>query len=464
MVPFLLSDLCLKFPSLSLIGADFKVSEVVTDSRKVTLGSLYVPIKGERFDGHDFIEKALEQGAQGFLCDKAHLALYEKFKEQGYAIVVCDDTLEALGLLGLYVRESIKNLKVVSITGSCGKTTVKELSAAILAHRGKTQYTQGNFNNDVGVPLTLLSLTSDCEYAVIEQGASHPLDIQRTCRYVKSQVALINNAGGAHLEGFGSEYGIYKGKSEILDDVFSRDGIGIVPSVSPFYQNWQNDYKAQSQRGKLKFFGDKDSDFVKVSKIKASGMQVSFTLEVEGQKASFTLPLAGEHNAYNAAAACALTMSIGANFEDVKKGLTSISALKGRLHLEHLGRVNLIDDSYNASFNSVISALEVLKLQDGFKIFCFGDMGELGESALKLHQEVGRKAVACADLVLCVGDKSLETVKECGSKAHHFASRQELIAFLEPYLTKDQVCVLTKGSHAMQMNEIAQYLREHCAC
>ncbi len=463
MVPFKLSAIAERFADFKLQGDDFRAENVSTDSRRIEQGALYVPIRGERFDGHDFIIDAVKKGAGAVVCSPDRWDLIKLSLPHEFPVLLCPDTLRGLGYLGQYVRESIQNLKVVSLTGSCGKTTVKEFTAAILQRCGRTMCTRGNFNNDVGVPLTLLSLTSDLDYAVIEQGASHPDDIRRSCRFIKSDAALITNVGGAHLEGFGSELGIYRGKSEILEDVFLRNGTGIVPSDSVFAQNWREDFKTEFKAGRLKFFGTNEGDFVRVSDIKTCDNKVALTLTALGQSAFLKLNMIGEHNALNAAAAAALALCAGADFQDVVSGLESCDAVKGRLDVKKLSFGTLIDDSYNASFGSVISALNTLKLQEGARLFCFGDMGELGSSAGKLHDMVAKKARDCADMSLVMGPFGSASFRNEKS-AQCFENHDDLIAALTPLLTQGPCCVLVKGSHAMNMSRIAQYLREHYPC
>ena len=451
MIPFQLKSLS-ELAGGVLKGDDITINAVATDSRK-TAGALFIALIGERFDGHDFLEQAIANGATALGVSKdLDSTLVKLCQDKHIAVLKCSDTLRLLGLAGKMVRKASKAL-VVSLTGSCGKTTVKELTALILSRKGKTLATAGNFNNDVGVPLTLLNLEADTEYAVIEQGASHPQDIARTCEFVCSQVALINNAGSAHIEGFGSLEGVYRGKSEILQDVFSSGGIGIVPSDSVWIESWKKDFKDEYEAGRLLTFGTHDNDFVKVSNIKTSLASVSCTIKALDHEFDVKLPLLGAHNAMNAAAACALALKGGADISSLKEGLMSYKPMAGRLCVKQFNGFTLIDDAYNASFNSVIAALDVLSQGQGRRIFIFGDMGELGIEAQSLHEQVGTHAKNCVDELWCLGSLSRYTCQAFGDKAVHFDSHEELIkAALDIVSSSQYASFLVKGSHAMHMD------------
>ncbi len=449
MIEFKLSELA-EIAGACLQGADLGIKKVSTDSRDCK-GALFIALKGERFDAHDFIGKAVENGAAAVGVSR-DISL-----PAGVSVIKCADTLRLLGLAGLLVRQKCP-AKVVSLTGSCGKTTVKELTAAILSEVGKTQCTKGNFNNDVGVPLTLLSLEKDTQYAVIEQGASHLKDIGRTCEFVRSQAALINNVGGAHIEGFGSYEGVYKGKSEILDDVLSRGGIGILPRDSQWFESWQRDYEKAFTEGKIMTFGSHPDSDVRFSGVSESADGVSFTISYKDKSFAASLNMLGAHNASNAAAACALSLAAGAPFDALKTGLSKAKTLKGRLTVTDYKNFTLIDDAYNASFNAVIAALDTLKLQQGRRVMIFGDMGELGSAAEELHRGVGEHARDCVDEILCEGQLTKFTAQAAGARGMHFESRAALISHLEELINKERCCFLIKGSHAMRMDEIGQAL------
>lgn len=452
MISFNLSELTV-YSNISLFGKDIEINKVSTDSRDCR-GALFIALIGEHFDGHSFIDKAIENGAVAVAVSNGQV--YETV-----STIKCPNTLDLLGYCGLLVRLK-SNALVLSLTGSCGKTTVKEFTYNILERCGKSMATQGNFNNDVGVPLTLLRIERDTKFAVIEQGASHPQDIARTCRFVKSKIALINNVGGAHIEGFGSSYGIYKGKSEILDDVFLNDGIGIVPCDSPWYKNWCDDYAQQLKEKKLLSFGTKDIATVQLLDLKSSLDKLDFKLRLpKGEIIPITLNVLGEHNALNAAAAALLAYCAGASSSDIRLGLSQSKNLQGRLCAKNFENFTLIDDAYNASFGAVIAACKTLSMCKGHKVMIFGDMGELGAESEDLHTKVGMCAKEYVDELLCVGEMSKHTVKAFGERAKHFNCHLDLVKYALGLLNKQYCSFLVKGAHSMHMQTITDELVLH---
>lgn len=450
-IDFKLSELAARADG-RLHGSDATVRRVSTNSKDCAdSNTLFVALKGERFDAHDFIEDARANGASFFAVSK-NVDIDTPYIE-------CGDTLRLLGKAGEIVRDK-SGVKVCSVTGSCGKTTVKEMCLSILSCMGKTLATKGNFNNDVGVPLTLLRLDESYDYAVIEQGASHLNDIKRTCEFVKSQACVITNVGAAHIEGFGSYDGVYKGKSEILDDVLEHGGFGVVPSDSAYYERWLADYADYCKKGQLKTFGFKEGSFVTITNLKESLDGCAFTLVCENFSADIKLNLLGRHNAQNAAAACALCLCMGADKEAVVRGLNDVQATQGRFNIVDRGDFILIDDSYNASVNAVLAAIDTLSHFNGFKIFVFSDMGELGDEAVALHQKIGAYArLHNIDRMLCMGPLSMHTVKVMGNHAMHFANHESLYTFLDSMLNEHvKPVVLVKGSHAMHMEKIVEPL------
>ena len=459
MINFTLKELA-QFAKCELVGEDAPVYRVSTNSKDCAYkNTLFIALKGERFDAHNFLDDALKNGASYFGVSDS--------KNVKGSYLLCDDTQRLLGKAGELVRLKT-HAKVCSITGSCGKTTVKEMCLSILSNMGKSMATKGNFNNDIGVPLTLLQMDESTDYAVIEQGASHLLDIKRTSEYVKSDACVITNVGAAHIEGFGSYDGVYKGKSEILDDVLSRGGIGIVPSDSKYLDNWLLDYKEYVDSGKLRTFGFKDNSFVTIRDLKESLENTSFTLVTKDFECDIKLNLLGAHNAQNAAAACALCLTMGATKEAIVKGLNDTVTTKGRFHIVDKNDFILIDDAYNASANAVMAAIDTLSKFAGYKIFVFADMGELGSEAVALHQKIGSYAKKNnIDRMLCLGPLSMHTVKAMGNGAMHFANHESLLTFLDSIIDNTtQPVVLVKGSHAMHMEKIVGPLlnRERKKC
>lgn len=441
-----------------LVGGDCAVSAVSTDTRTVGNNTLFIALAGARFDGHDFCQQALEQGASALLVSR-HLPL-------PLPQLVVADTHAALGQLGAWLKAKMAaehGLQTVALTGSCGKTTVKEMAAAILAEKGRVLATGGNFNNDIGVPLTLLRLEPQHEYAVIELGANHQGEIAYTTALVKPQVALINNLAAAHLEGFGSLAGVAKAKGEIFEGL-ADGGVAIVNLDSHSLETWQ---PLLAGHDVVSFSATQaNADFTaEAIKINNHG-QACFTMRTPYGAFPVSLTMAGGHNVSNALAAAALAMSLGATAEQVQAGLGRVASVKGRVDIsEPRPRLRLIDDTYNASVASVKAAIDLLAGFDGQRWFVLGDMAELGEDSAALHREVAEHAMTHSlDRVLTFGRAS-QVVSELNG-GRHFDDKtaliEELKLHLEPLLTEDntQVTVLAKGARSSRMEDVIVALQE----
>ncbi len=505
MIPFTLRELAALAPELKIMpgaqGAGSLVQQVLTDSRLDCKGALFIALQGERFDGHTFVEQAAAQGAAQLGVSaaffKARSEQCKALQGQGISLIVAEDTQRLLGLCALCVRMK-SQARVCALSGSCGKTTVKEMTAAILANKGKVLATCGNFNNDVGVPLTLLNLEPDTAFAVIEQGASHRGDLQRTCEFVRAQSALINNVGKAHIEGFGSAEGVYLGKRELIEDVLASGGTGIVPGAGPWSERFLSDFVTEREQGRLLTFGPADAEqarrlhlldpqdptvvpardyaarastfAVRVNQIESGPQGLSFVLEGrEGQRALISLNQLGAHNALNAAAAATLALSAGADFADIAPGLARCRSLQGRLCLQQSGPVTLIDDAYNASFNAVVAGIEVLSgFKDCCRVLVLGDMGELGSESEALHRACGESACGKVDAMLSIGPLCRYADAAFNGFKAHCADHEELCARLLELIelkaaAGQRCCVLVKGSHAMQMGRVSTFLQQHFA-
>ncbi len=452
MIEFTLSELCKK-ANATLVGEDSTVLNVSTNSKNCAdKNTLFIALIGEKFDAHNFVLDAINNGASFIAVSKKVDGLKEPY-------IICEDTQRLLGLCGALVVEKSK-AKVVSITGSCGKTTVKEMTLSILSKMGKTIATQGNFNNDIGVPLTLLTIDKDTEYAVIEQGASHLNDLKRTCEFVQSEISLITNVGGAHIEGFGSYEGVYKGKSEILDCVLKAGGKSLIPYDSEWFPRWCKDYKEYIENKALQYYGTAKDCLFSITNLKESTESTDFTLVHKDFSVDIHLNLIGSHNAQNAAAAASLAYLAGATKDAIEKGLNDTVSIAGRFNVEKFDDFTLIDDAYNASYNAVIAAINTLNKYDGFKVMVFGDMGELGQESVALHQKVGKFCTDKVDKLLCIGPQSLNSVKAMGHHATHFADHKSILTYINTIIDNHKNCtIVVKGSHAMHMDIITNELR-----
>lgn len=421
---------------------DAQIKGVSTDTRNIKTGNLFVALSGERFDAHEFVQQAADQGAVA--------AVVERPVDASIPTLVVEDSLAALQALGKAWRLSL-DLKVVAITGSNGKTSVKEMVASILRNEGKVGVTQGNLNNHIGVPLTLLSLSRDQQFAVVEMGANHQGEIALLTQLACPDVALITNIGNAHLEGFGSIEGIAKGKSEIYQGL-KAGGVAIMKAG----QHWSAGWKAQLPE---------NISVVQFGKVADSDVRVHGTISSDGWHAVFetskgqvncVLPMLGQHNLCNAAAAVAATQAMGASARSIQKGLEKLMPVSGRLCLEDaaFGGV-LIDDTYNANPSSFQAAINVLSDYDHRqKILVMGGMAELGEQSEELHAGVGAYALEMGvDVLLGVGEKAQAAVAEFGENGILMEDHCSAVRWLLDH-AGDRTAVLVKGSRSAAMENV----------
>ena len=434
----------------SLIGDDSAFDCVGTDSRAVRPGQLCVALKGERFDGHDDAEQALAQGAAGVVLEKntANLA----------PAIVVEDSYLALGQLAAHWRAKFA-IPVVAITGSNGKTTVKEMLSAILAVKAggmaSIHATVGNLNNHIGLPLTLLKLRDSHQYAVLEMGMNHLGEIAYLSDLAKPTLALINNAGTAHLGELGSRDKIAQAKGEIFAGL-AANGVALINADEDYAAYWR---ALNAGKKILTFAMDQAADVQASYQERAGDCMVN--LRTPAGEVDFVLPVMGVHNVRNALAASAAAYALGVSNADIATGLAGFSAVKGRLQNKMaIHGARLIDDTYNANPDSMKAAIDVLANQTGEKILVLGDMGELGADAARLHREVGQYAKTKGlKQLYCLGELSLEMVQGFGVGAGHFDDAAALAEAIKPKLSA-QVTVLVKGSRFMKMERVIDLLDE----
>lgn len=432
--------------------SELLLETVSTDSRKIGENSLFIALKGERFDAHDFAEQVVADGAKALLVERK-LAV-------NCPQVIVENTRIAMGQLAAWVRQQV-SARIVGLTGSSGKTSVKEMTASILAERGKTLYTAGNLNNDIGVPLTLFRLTPEYEFAVIEMGANHPHEIAYTTNIVKPESALVNNLFGAHLAGFGSPEGVAQAKGEIYQGL-PEEGTAIV-NLDSYSEKWQ--FQPRQTVWYYSLTPQSKADFYPTD-IQINQLTTDFVLHTPVGRADLTLPLPGIHNIANVLAASALAISVGASLEDIKNGIANTKAVPGRLYPIRLAEQKVVlDDTYNANDGSMIAAIKVLEKMPGYRILVVGDMGELGDYAQECHQRVGLAAKqAGLDKVLSVGQLSalISELSECGE---HFTVKTDLLTRLIPLAQQnDVVSILVKGSRSAAMEDVVNALKECFEC
>ncbi|NRP59933.1 UDP-N-acetylmuramoyl-tripeptide--D-alanyl-D-alanine ligase [Marinobacterium sp. xm-d-564] len=433
-----------------LKGSDTKIERVITDSRKACSGDLFVALKGERFDAHAFVEQVSQQGASAAVVDHP--------LELPIAQLVVADTRIALGQLGALNRQQFSG-QLVAVTGSAGKTSVKEMLAMMFSSLAPTLATQGNLNNDIGAPLTLLELSPEHQFAVIELGASAVGEIDYTAALTQPNIAILNNAMEAHVEGFGSLESIVQAKSEIYDGLV-ESGVGIVNLDDPHAQVWTDKLDRLNKR--WIGFGLNES-----AELSATNLRVNdhgcfgFTLTYQGNQYAVQLSVMGRHMVFNALAALAAWVASGQPIASAIKPLQNYTGFKGRLQVHSLKpSLALIDDSYNASPSAVKAAIDTLMTLDGEHLLVLGDMAELGADAEALHSEIGRYAKQQGvDRLMATGPLMANAVSAFGEGASHFASRDELITELTHNLPKEGA-LLVKGSRSAAMDRVVDALIE----
>lgn len=432
-----------------LHGDDAAIARVVTDSRKLKPGDLFVALRGEHFDGHDFLHVAERQGAMGLVVEQLDPAL--KLPQ-----LVVSDTLLALGQIAALNRAAFHG-PLVAITGSSGKTTVKTMVANILREGNSVLVTEGSLNNHIGVPLTLLQIEAEHQIAVIEMGASAAGEIAYLCELARPDIAVINNVMPAHMQGFGSLEGIARAKAEIYQGL-ARDGVAVVNIDDAFAPEWL----AQLHGGKTITVSltDETADcFARSPRYTVDS--VSFSLVLHQQTVDIQLNALGEHSIRNALTAAACAAAAGANLQQIQAGLAAFAPVSGRMsrHIGHGGAL-IIDDSYNANPGSVRAAIDALAAMQQDTILVLGDMGELGEQAAQLHAEVGRYARERGlSKLFTVGPLTRHAHESFGTNAQHFSSQSDLIDALKT-VANAHTTILIKGSRSAKTDVIVRALRE----
>lgn len=431
----------------NLIGEAVAFSRVSTDSRRTVPGDLFVALTGPNFDGHDFVAAAAASGAVA--------ALVSRQLDVALPQIVVDDTLKSLGDLATAWRAQFF-LPVIGVTGSTGKTTVKQMMASILAERGEVLATEGNLNNEIGVPLTLLRLRKEHRFAVIEMGANHVGEIARLAAIARPDVGLITNAGEAHLEGFGGIEGVVEGKGEMYAGVVDG-GVCVINGDQPWSDEWK---QRAGARRKVTFGLNPANDFHVDSAIIEDAAGLRFEMVTPLGRQLVQVPLQGGHNVANALAAAAAAWAAGADLQSVETGLAKVANVGGRMHLENLRNgVVLVDDTYNANPLSMRAAIDWLTKDGRRGWLVMGDMGELGEEARSMHEEIGEYArYRGVERLYCHGELSA-TACAVFDDGRAYESVEKLIdglkAGLEPGVT-----VLVKASRSARMERVVAALRE----
>lgn len=423
---------------------DIKITSIVTDSRKAGEDSLFAAIKGERVDGHRFIPAVAGQGAVCALCEEA--------PDADIAYILVDSTLVALKGIAEYYR-SLFSIPFIGITGSVGKTSTKEFISAVLAQKYKVHKTGGNFNNELGVPITLFGLEEYHEVAVIEMGISGFGEMTRLARMVRPDISVITNIGYCHLENLGDRDGVLRAKTEMFQYL---NGSGTIVLC-------HDDDKLRTitdYHGIRPIFYGTGNDAYRAENIEEKGLDgIGCTLIHEDTRIDVTIPTMGRHNVLNALCAMAVGTELELTPDEIRAGLESFQNVGSRNHIIKTNAYTIIDDCYNANPTSTKAGLDMLSRLSGRRVAVLGDMKELGWEELTLHREVGAYAKEVGvDMLVAVGPLSEATAEGFGNGAYYYANVDRCIDRIERYL-KPGDTILVKASHSMQFERIVEALQ-----
>lgn len=440
-------------------AAGREILGVVLDSRKVKKDYLFIAAVGEKADGHDFIEQVMEKGAAGVICEKVPAG--EGSGQEAYILV--ENSFTALQEIAAYYRSHLR-LPIVGITGSVGKTSTKEFVAAVLEQKFKVLKTEGNYNNEIGLPLTVLQIRQEHSAAVLEMGINHFGEMHRLSWIAKPDICVMTNIGECHLEFLGSRLGILKAKSEIFD-YMNQEGRVCLNGDDDMLSGLEQVYGKAPIR-----FGLGMENEIYADNIKSCGLFGS-TCRIHMGEESFQaeIPLPGEHMVYNALAAAAVGGLLGLSAEEIARGISSVKALSGRNHMIQTEQYRIIDDCYNANPNSMKAGIGMLAEVNTRKIAILGDMGELGEKEKQFHREIGSYAVEqTVDVLVCIGSAAKEMYNAAMEKAkeqklsteiYYFTEKKEFLAKRAGIVGRGDT-ILVKASHFMEFEDIVKALEK----
>nr|APO28366.1 murF: UDP-N-acetylmuramoyl-tripeptide--D-alanyl-D-alanine [uncultured bacterium] len=439
-------------------NADTEAVKIITDSRMASPGCVFIPIVGERADGHTFIPDVMKKGALGTLSGR-------ELPEADFPYVQVESSLQALKDIAEFYLQQV-GIPVVGITGSVGKTSTKEVIASVLKEKYRTLKTQGNFNNELGLPLTVFRLRDEDEIAVLEMGISDFGEMTRLAKIAKPDTCVITNIGTCHLENLGDRDGVLKAKTEIFQYVKRN----IVLNGDDDKLSTVKEYNSMQPV----FFGNGENASVTCENVESRGLKgMSCDICLKGKMAEngefqtfhVDIPMPGRHMVSNALAAAAVGRLYGLNAEQIKNGIESLEPVSGRFNMIETDKFMIVDDCYNANPMSMKASLDVLKDGAGRRVAILGDMGELGENEVQLHQEVGAHAASCGiDKCICVGELSAH-MAEAAKKTDpdfdicHIRTREELLQHLGDYIQPGDT-VLVKASHFMKFEDVVQTLEK----
>ena len=426
------------------------------DTRTINEGDIYIGIKGEKFDGSKLWDEALEKGAKAVIVENIEI---EKDKLQKYAdkaIIKVENTLEALYKLAEYKR-SLYDIPVIAITGSVGKTSTKDIIANVISTKYKTLKTEGNNNNNIGLPMTILKL-KDHEALVVEMGMNHFGEISLLTKIAKPTIAVITNIGTSHIGNLGSRENILKAKLEILEGMDKP--ILVINNDNDLLHDW---YEKNKEKIEIHTVGIENQSEINAKKIKLKEESSEFTAKTKQEEVKVNVPVGGTHFVYNSLCAIAIGKLLDISTENIIKGISTFELTKKRMDIKKLDNgAIIINDSYNASYESMKASIEFLAKHTGErKIAVLGDMFELGEYTKELHEKVGKEIVKNKiDVLICSGEYSkyiIEKVKNSSTKTFYYENKEQIVEKLQKELKNGDV-VLVKASNAMKFYEICQKL------
>lgn len=439
-------DEIIKYTNGVVVNSNDKknVVYISTDSRDISDETLYIPIIGERLDGHSFLEDAYQNGCRMFLIDENHTF----FKDDAFIIKVFDTTLALGDIAGCYRMRY--NVPIVGVTGSVGKTTTKDMLASVLSRKYETLTTEGNFNNEIGLPKMVFKLNDNYGAAVLEMGMGCSGDIKHLAAIARPLIGVISNIGMCHIENFiNGQDGIFDAKMEITS-FFDESNTLVVNGDDTYLKT----LKGKKVPYKIYTYGfDKDNDIYCID-YKIKDEKITFTYKYKDICDSVTLPNPAKHNIYNAMAAIVVGDLMGVSMDDIKEGLTNFSLTKNRLDIKSTKKYKIINDTYNANYDSIVSALDVLSRYKRRRVAVLGDVLELGEYSKKIHEKIGEHIKGNTDVLVTIGsdakyikDKALELGFD-SKDAYYFKSNEEFLNARSSIL-KDNDVILFKASHAM---------------
>ncbi len=440
-----------------LISGDnnLNLTNISTDSRRISEGDLFIPIAGEKFDGHDFIIAALNTGAEAVFTHKDIPAI------KGKTIIKVEDTLKALGDLAAYYRQKFR-IPFVGVTGSVGKTSTKDMIASVFSQKYNVLKTGGNFNNEIGLPLTIFNLDSFHEAGIIEMGMSGLGEIGRLTSITKPNIAVITNIGTSHIEKLGSRQNILKAKMEILDGL-NRDGLVVLNGDDKLLFGMKDLLKFRTV-----FYGIGEGLDYQAYNLKSLGEKgISFDIMIKNHEYKIHIPAPGTHNVYNALAAIASGLELDIPMDKIIRGIKDFTPSQMRLNITNINEFKVINDVYNASPQSMEAAINVLKdvANDERSIAVLGDMLELGEWSTSLHREVGKYAVLKGiKYIITVGKNGGEIASGAiesevkKDNVFSFKNNEEVNEFLSAFVKSGDI-ILVKGSRGMKMEQIVEHLK-----